>query len=89
MGIYSGDGRKLGAPAENYAYRLYYTRVVNGVKCLVNEGKSIDDMSDGIPCVLYCGPQRAAALLGISAGNNRYRAYRSGVKAVLRNIEYI
>ena len=49
MGIYSGDGRKLGAPAENYAYRLYYTRVVNGVKCLVNEGKSIDDMSDGIP----------------------------------------
>lgn len=26
MGIYSGDGRKLGAPAENYAYRLYYTR---------------------------------------------------------------
>ena len=47
MGIYSGDGRKLGAPAENYAYRLYYTRVVNGVKCLVNEGKSIDDMSDG------------------------------------------
>ena len=32
MGIYSGDGRKLGAPAENYAYRLYYTRVVDVYK---------------------------------------------------------
>ena len=50
MGIYSGDGRKLGAPAENKAVQLLYG---NGTYCMTvmlpNGGKSIDDMSDGIP----------------------------------------
>ena len=36
MGKYGGNGKELGAPAENYAYRLYYTRIINGVPCFVN-----------------------------------------------------
>ena len=73
MGIYSGDGRKLGVPAENYAYRLYYTRVVNGVKCLVNEGRASTTCPTAFP-----GPMKRCALLwtaeGCSfAGNLRWK----------------
>ena len=48
MGKYSGNGKELGAPAENYAYRLYYTRIVNGVPCFVNTDSGLDDSNNGM-----------------------------------------
>ena len=47
MGEYSGNGKELGAPAENYAYRLYYTRIVNGVPCFVNTDNGLNDANNG------------------------------------------
>ena len=46
-GVYSGDGKELGTPAENYAYRLYYTRMINGIPCFVNTDIGLDDSNNG------------------------------------------
>ena len=47
MGKYGGNGKELGAPAENYAYRLYYTRIINGVPCFVNTDNGLNDANNG------------------------------------------
>ena len=47
MGKYGGNGKELGAPAENYAYRLYYTRMINGIPCFVNTDIGLDDSNNG------------------------------------------
>ena len=53
-GMFSGDGKKIGAPAENYAYRLYYTRYVQGVGSFVNTDWGLTDNDSSIPWSYEC-----------------------------------
>ena len=53
-GMFSGDGKKIGAPAENYAYNLYYTRYVQGVSSFVNTDWGLTDNDSSIPWSYEC-----------------------------------
>lgn len=52
--MFSGDGKKIGAPAENYAYNLYYTRYVQGVSSFVNTDWGLTDNDSSIPWSYEC-----------------------------------
>ena len=53
-GMFSGDGRETGAAAENYAYRLYYTRSVQGVSSFVNMDWGLTDDDSSMPWSYEC-----------------------------------
>lgn len=48
-GKYGSDGKEMGAPAENYAYRLYYTRSAEGASSFVNMDWGLSDNDFAIP----------------------------------------
>ncbi len=53
-GMFTGDGREMGAPAEDYAYRLYYTRSIQNVNSFVNMDWGLSDNDSSIPWSYEC-----------------------------------
>ena len=53
-GMFTGDGREMGAPAENFAYRLYYTRFLQDVSSFVNMNWGLRDDDSSMPWSYEC-----------------------------------
>jgi len=53
-GKYGGDGKEMGASAENYAYRVYYTRATMGTTSFVNMNWAQADHEHSIPWGYEC-----------------------------------
>ncbi len=53
-GMFTDDGREMGAPAENFAYRLYYTRFLQGVSSFVNMNWGLRDDDSSMPWSYEC-----------------------------------
>lgn len=54
IGQYSGSGKEMGAPAKNYAYKIYYTRAVGGIPTFVNMDWAKTDVEYAIPWSYEC-----------------------------------